>query len=99
MFGLKNYRFKSLPQNEVLKLPIMTPSGFNIGTILMMYRRRNGLRYFGEPVVVRSAWMKPSIKKEPLDSPGWTRAVMMMTVRLIPGVPKSDGSVIVNNGT
>jgi hypothetical protein len=32
--GLENYRFKSSPANEFLKLPIVTPSGFIIGIIL-----------------------------------------------------------------
>lgn len=70
--GSRYFLFKSFPLQLVRQLPIITPSGLIIGTILRMVRRLSSTASLEEPVM---KLRKPYIMQDELDSPGWTLAV------------------------
>ena len=72
--------FKSQPAREHRQFPLITPSGFNIGTILntKFYQR---ISASGMSVLVKQS-RAPFIIQEPTDSPGCTLAVRTTPLRL-----------------
>lgn len=65
--------FKSLPVNEHLLLPTITPSGFNIGTSLNINFSRSSLA--GPESLVKKS-RNPFIIHDEGVSPGWTLPVI-----------------------
>ena len=68
--------FKSLAAKEHLVLPMMTPSGFSIGTILKIYLSLSSAATSDSPV---KKWRMPLMIHELGVSPGWTRALNTIT--------------------
>ncbi len=72
---LLNYLFKSFPAALVLELPMITPSGFSIGTIKKFTLSLNSWAYF---VLEIKNSINPLIIWELFDSPGWILPVTKM---------------------
>lgn len=87
---LLNWRFKSFPLQLVLKLPAITPSGFNIGTI---QKTNIVLKVLDASVSLRSQRIKPYIMWEELDSPGCIRAAISIAFFFVDGCSCSTGEL------
>ena len=103
ILGFKYFLFKSEPEIDTLLFPIITPSGFSIGTILnvnlflsslaiWISLRENFL--FGSFAERNS--ISPLIMWDPVVSPGCTLAVKIAYFFYSSGI---FGSVIVSKGT
>ena len=74
--GFIYYLLRSLPEADVLLLPMMTPSGFTIGTIMNLAIFLNSTAYLSSE---QSHLIKPIITYELLDSLGWILPVAKIT--------------------
>ena len=80
LLGSSQARFRSTPANPHRYDPLITPSGFNIGTSLKTKLSRRSLAS-GDPPVRKSRI--PFIICEALLSPGCTRAVITIPFRFL----------------
>lgn len=80
-FLLRNYRLRSIPDAPALEFPKITPSGFSMGTTMILSLNKGEYYFYRRNFIyslLHSSFIKRDSIRELLDSPGWALPVIIM---------------------